>query len=316
MQRSFMLTLLQEISLSGEVDAPTLVLAIEEPELYQHPPQSRYLAELLHDLTGDSSQVIVCSHSPLFIPGDDFETVRVVRDFGSPSCSSVSRLSYSKLSKTLENSGQKLLKEKGMLAKLYPSLNPSINEMFFCRVLFLVEGIEDVAHISSYLSLQGVMSDFRRYGCHIVAVGGKSELIKPAAMAKQLDIPVFIVADADTDVTNEKHVPLHKRDNKALLSLMGYEDEDEWPSDHIIKDDFSLWSNNLTKTVEIEIGEKWAEHKNSAASDYGHPGNMTKNPLAISRAHEKAWAAGDVSESLKSLADRMISFADNASRGV
>jgi len=57
------------------------------------------------------------------------------------------------LSDKIESSGQKALKEEGMLAKLYPSLNPIINEMFFCNNLILTEGIEDVAYISTYLML-------------------------------------------------------------------------------------------------------------------------------------------------------------------
>ena len=118
MQRSFMLTLLQELAGTASDIAPTLILGIEEPELYQHPPQARYLAELLHDLATDKSQIIVCSHSPLFIPGDDFETVRVVRDSGTPSCSTVKQLSYNELSATLNTAGQPNLKEQGMLAKL------------------------------------------------------------------------------------------------------------------------------------------------------------------------------------------------------
>jgi len=57
MQRSFMLTLLQEISSISDENAPTLIMSIEEPELYQHPPQARYLAEVLNDLTLKGSQI-------------------------------------------------------------------------------------------------------------------------------------------------------------------------------------------------------------------------------------------------------------------
>lgn len=57
-------------------------MAIEEPELYQHPPQARYLAELLYDLSQGGAQVIVCSHSPLFIPGDDVESVKSSKRVG------------------------------------------------------------------------------------------------------------------------------------------------------------------------------------------------------------------------------------------
>jgi len=166
LQRSYMLALLQELTTLPDASAPTLVMAIEEPEIYQHPPQARYLAETLHDLSEKNAQIMVCSHHPLFIPGDNFEAIRVVREKEHPSKSYISSLKYSDLANTLEKVGQKPLKEEGMLAKLYPSLNPIINEMFFCSVLILTEGIEDVAYISTYMMLDGKLNDFRRCGCH------------------------------------------------------------------------------------------------------------------------------------------------------
>ena len=48
MRRSYLLTLLQELADIEDETAPTLVMAIEEPELYQHPPQARYLSCLLY----------------------------------------------------------------------------------------------------------------------------------------------------------------------------------------------------------------------------------------------------------------------------
>jgi putative ATP-dependent endonuclease of OLD family len=254
----------------------------------------------------------VCSHSPRFIPGDDFETVRVVRDSGIPSCSSVKQLTYHELSQTLSTAGQPLLKEQGMLARLYPSLNPGVNEMFFCRVLILVEGIEDVAHLTTYLSLLGLMPKFRKSGCHIVPVGGKSEIVKPLAMAKQLDIPVFVIIDADTDTVKPEHITKHEQDNKSILSLMGYSADSEWPTSDIWKTDFVMWKDNLTKLVEAEIGVNWQTHVDTAATFYGQPGGLKKNPLAISRALEAAWIEGEKSASLEKLASDLISFSEKA----
>jgi len=315
MQRSFMLTLLQELASSVDEAAPTLILAIEEPELYQHPPQARYLAEVLHDLSREDAQIVICSHSPLFIPGDDFETVRVVRETGKPSWSRVSQLSYKDLSKSLHSAGQKLLKETGMQAKLYPALSAGINEMFFCKVLILVEGIEDVAHIASYLSLGGLMSQFRRYGCHIVPVGGKSEIIKPLAMAKQLEIPVYVVADADTDTVREDHKIMHKQDNASILSLMGLDPKGQWPAAPVRSKDLTMWETNLTKLVSAEIGAEWKKYIDDAAAHYGQPGGLEKNPLAVSRALEAAWNDNKQSASLVRLTKDIISFAGAALGG-
>lgn len=318
LQRSYMLALLQELTTSTDEDIPTLIMGIEEPEIYQHPPQAKYLAEILNDLSEKDSQILICSHNPLFIPGDNFEAIRVVREKDSPSASYISQLSYAELSNKLELSGQKALKEEGMLAKLYPSLNPIINEMFFCNNLILTEGIEDVAYISTYLMLTGSNMDFRRYGCHIVPVGGKSSIIKPLAMAKLLNIPVFVVCDADTDkgqIENEERrkseVSKHKKDNRSILNLLEYGDLNEWPSASIIKPDLLIWKTNLTQTVENELGAQWKVHLDSAYEHYGNPGELKKNPLSIARALKSAWDNDLKSNLLIKLAKDIVAFAKN-----
>jgi predicted ATP-dependent endonuclease of OLD family len=309
MQRSYMLTLLQELAATDDKSAPTLIMGIEEPELYQHPPQARYLSEVLQDLSQLGSQILVCTHSPLFIPGDDFEAVRMVREAGNPGASYVAQVKYDELAKKLEESGQKLLKESGMLAKLYPSLNPVVNEMFFCKVLVLTEGIEDVAYIKSYLMLNGKMREFRQYGCHIVPVGGKSEIIKPLAMAKLLKIPVFVAFDADTDKTKDDEVIKHKKDNKSILNLLGYDGENEWPAATLCKTDMSMWKTNITELVSSELGEPWKKHVDAASAYYGNAGGLKKNPLAISRALETGWGEGLKSPALMQLTHEIVEFA-------
>lgn len=316
LQRSYMLALLQELTELSDETAPTLIMGIEEPEIYQHPPQAKHLAETLNDLSEKDSQILICSHNPLFIPGDNFEAIRVVRERDNPSMSYISQLSYADLSKKLESSGQKALKEEGVLAKLYPSLNPIINEMFFCNKLILTEGIEDVAYISTYLMLKENMMDFRKYGCHIVPVGGKSSIIKPLAMAKLLNIPTFIICDADTDkdqIENEdrrnSEVGKHKKDNRSILNLLDYTDLDEWPTESIIQEDLYMWKTNLTKIIEAEIGEDWKTHQDSAYEYYGTPGGLKKNPLTIARSLKSAWESDLKSTFLINLIDAIIDFA-------
>jgi predicted ATPase len=86
LQRSFIFALLQELSGCTQ-EGPKLILGCEEPELYQHPPQVRYLASLLQELSTKNGQVILCTHSPHLIDGKNFEHVRVVKhDTGKPSC--------------------------------------------------------------------------------------------------------------------------------------------------------------------------------------------------------------------------------------
>jgi len=315
LQRSLLLALLQELTTVSEETFPTLIMGIEEPEIYQHPPQARHLAETLVELSKKNSQIMICSHNPLFIPGDNFESIRLVREKGSPSESYISQLSYSDLSKELECSGQKALKEEGMLAKLYPSLNPIINEMFFCNKLILTEGIEDVAYISTYLLLTDSMKDFRRHGGHIVPVGGKSQIIKPLAMAKLLNIPVYVVCDADTDKNDiedeekrKSEINAHKQDNKSILSLLGHVSINEWPDKTIYKTNLTMWDTNLTKIIEKEFNNKWNEFNTQACLYYGNPGGLKKNPLAIARALKIAWDKDYKSEEMIRLVNDIIAF--------
>jgi len=307
MQRSYLLTLLQELAALDDENSPTLIMAIEEPELYQHPPQARYLSEVLQELSRDQSQIILCSHSPHFIPGDDFHNVRLVRESGIPARSAVSSLKYGDLASELEKAGEKPVKESGMVAKLYPTLRPEISEMFFSKRLVLVEGVEDVAYITSYIQLMDRYDDFRRSGYHIIPVGGKNELIKPLAIAKLLDIEVFVVCDADTDKTNDSEVGKHKKDNAAILHLLGHAKFENWPDYDVKKNNLRMWKTNITKTVGPELGEQWKQHVDQAAAYYGNAGGLNKNPLAVSRALESAWKSDLRSEALQDLVNEMLS---------
>lgn len=307
MQRSYLLTLLQELAALEDENSPTLIMAIEEPELYQHPPQARYLSEVLQELSKDQSQIILCSHSPHFIPGDDFHNVRLVREFGIPARSAVSSLKYGDLASELEKAGEKPVKESGMVAKLYPTLRPEISEMFFSKRLVLVEGVEDVSYITSYIQLMDRYDDFRRSGYHIIPVGGKNELIKPLAIAKLLEIEVFVVCDADTDKTNDSEVGKHKKDNAAILHLLGHDKGQNWPDYDVKKNNLRMWKTNITKTVGPELGEQWKQHVDQAAAYYGNAGGLNKNPLAVSRALESAWKSDLRSEALQDIVNEMLS---------
>jgi len=315
LQRSLLLALLQELTTVSEDTFPTLIMGIEEPEIYQHPPQARHLAETLVELSEKNSQIMICSHNPLFIPGESFESIRLVREKGSPSESYISQLSYTDLAKELEHSGQKALKEEGMLAKLYPSLNPIINEMFFCNKLILTEGIEDVAYISTYLLLTDSMKDFRKYGAHIVPVGGKSQIIKPLAMAKLLNIPVYVVCDADTDKEDikdeerrESQISKHKKDNKSILLLLGYDNLSKWPDNTIYKHNLTMWKTNISKIVENEFNSKWGDFKTQSYNYYGNPGDVNKNPLIIARSLKIAWNENCKSEEIIKLVNNIVAF--------
>jgi len=306
LQRSYMLALLQELNTIQDADAPTLILCIEEPELYQHPPQARHLAETLHALAGENTQVLVCSHSPIFIPKSDFEKVRIIKELGDPAETVCSKIGYDQLSQYLNGLGRNPVNRQGIVAKLFPYLSPSINEMFFCKVPVFVEGIEDIAYIKTYIELSGQSHAYRQHGCHLINADKKSNIIEPLAVAQLLQLPAFVVFDLDTDA-NPNHTGEHRRDNRLILSIQGHPTQSEWPTSNVVKP--NLWASltNLGDLVSSEI-LGWANHYTKACLEYGNAGSLKKNPLAIARTLELAWAAGEQSASLLSLTQNILSF--------
>jgi len=166
LQRSYLLALLQELADSDAQDAPTLVLGVEEPELYQHPPQARHLVDVFNELATRNNQILVTTHSPLFLSGDGFEDARVVRAPNNELGSEVKSLLFDDLCRRIrEVRGEDILRPiDGLVAKIHQALQPNIAEMFFARVPVLVEGLEDISYITTELHLSGNWSEFRRLG--------------------------------------------------------------------------------------------------------------------------------------------------------
>lgn len=308
LQRSYMLALLQELNTIDDESAPTLILCIEEPELYQHPPQARYLSETLIELANDNTQVAVCSHSPWFIPKSDFEKVRIVREIGNPVETINARITYKELSEYLTKIGSKPINKAGIVAKLFPYLSPSISEMFFCKVPVFVEGIEDIAYIKTYVELMGISEQFRMFGCHLINADKKSNIIEPLAVAKLLNMNSFLVYDSDTDETEPQNIIRHKNDNKKLLLIQGHDKESEWDSKNIVKENLWALKTNLGDEVKVEFKE-WSKYYTQACNEYGNAGSLNKNPLVVARTLELAWEAGEKSGILISLVENIIGFA-------
>ena len=314
LQRSYLLALLQELAGTGDADSPTLILACEEPELYQHPPQARHLADVLNKLSHDNAQVIVSTHNPLFVSGEGFEDVRMVRKDSGKACSSISHMSFTEIAQSVAAAtGEEPAKLEGTLAKIHQALQPALNEMFFTRRLVLVEGLEDEAYLRAYLTLLDKLGAYRRMGCHIVAANGKSELLQPLVIAKHMGIPSYLVFDADANKPDKNgRKAKHEKDNKALLSLVGKASENPMPNITIWGKGFTMWHSDIGAIVEEEIGnDEWEKCRAAADKRYGHAGGLKKNSLHIGASLAFAWETGKRSNSLERLCAEILDPANN-----
>lgn len=314
-QRSYLLALLQELASAGGAEGPTLILGCEEPELYQHPPQARHLSGVLQELAGAGSQVLVSTHSPLFVGGESFESVRLVRrDFHNKS-SAVKQPDLV----TIGNEEARCLGNQpeatpATLSRIYQLLQPQLAEMFFTQRLVLVEGIEDCAYINAWLSLTEQLLEFRRRGIHIVAVGGKSELLRPAIIATHMDVPLFLIFDADGNkLGREEHKRCHERDNRALLRQVGGDENTLFPKETVWGKHYVMWPDDLSSCVDSELLESLGENafqesKDKAHTRCGNAGGIKKHTMLIGARLAFAHAAGGKSDTLDRLCKAILAF--------
>lgn len=314
-QRSYLLALLQELASAGEADAPTLILGCEEPELYQHPPQARHLASVLQELAEATSQVLVSTHSPLFVGGESFESIRLVRRDFITKASSVKKPDLDVIGKEEARCwGNKPEAAPATLSRIYQLLQPQLAEMFFTQRLVLVEGIEDCAYINSWLSLTDRLLELRKRGVHIVAVGGKSELLRPAIMATHMDVPLFMVFDADGNkIDKAEHKRCHERDNRALLRFVGGDESALFPTETVWGKQFVMWPHDLASCVESELlaslgDEGYNEAKDRAHARCGNAGGIKKHTMLIGAKLAYAHSTGGKSDTLDRLCNAILTF--------
>ncbi len=322
-QRSYLLALIQEVVATGADDAPKLILACEEPELYQHPPQARHMASCMSELARSGAQVLVCSHSPLFVSGNGFPDIRVVRRDANGPSSNIRAATHGDVATLLKSVGVSGPKNaEGARAKLHQLLQPAASEMFFTPILVLVEGLEDAAFLTSQMVLDGKEEEFRRLGCHIVPADGKSRLVQLRAVAKCLDIPVFTLFDADGNLCSApagatpdvEHKAAsargqHKPENDAIISLCGASCQ-SFPVDTHVSQNLIVWKDNIGATVRGSVGNTYKETENEVRSEEGlQESGLDKNAIFIGYVLDKLRSKGVVVTPLCVAVSSILGFA-------
>ncbi len=310
LQRAIILTLLEELARIESTGETTLLLVCEEPELYQHPPQVRHMADVIRALARSKAQAIITTHSPYFVDGLHFNQVRYVKQLENESVirkvdiPAVGGLIASKCGK------DKYLRVEGTLAKIHQTLLTNVNELFFSNKIVFVEGYEDHAYIVTYLHLMGIWDEFRSQGYSIIPCQGKSHILEPLAIALLLDIPSFVVFDSDSDKPDKNgSLAYHESDNRCILALCDIEDVEPFPTQTYWSNHLVMWEKDIGNSVISDIGsEKWEELKNETNLKYGNIGGLEKNTLFIGSVLTSAWEKGSKSEQLIKLCNLILSY--------
>ncbi|WP_109809300.1 ATP-dependent nuclease [Sphingosinithalassobacter portus] len=329
LQRAFIFTLLQHLakalSLSvaedvendeqeaEAIESHSVILAIEEPELYQHPIKQRHIAKVLERISAghipgvmSQTQVILCSHSPHFVSTERFDDVclarrEVVEEGQSPQCV-VRRVSYQAVLTALdaaylnENPGHDV---EGLKARLHV-VDESVNEGFFCNVAVLVEGVGDRAALLAVAGAKQI--DLPAAGIAIIPVGGKGNLDRPLAIFRLLKIPTYVIFDSDGDKNEGEQKP---HQNLAIQRLCG--ETDPVSVRMLVASNFASFDTNLNIVLKEELGEHYQNQVEIAAFKYGMKAkDVVKNPVGFASVVSGCLALGGTCGTLSNMLDRIL----------
>lgn len=326
LQRAFVLTMLQHLtlaqSLAGLKDddpedekkrIPNLILAIEEPELFQHPNRQRHIANIFLQLAkgktpgvAEKTQIIYCTHSPFFVGIERINQIRVLKKIGSeedkPKATKIVQTSLAAIAdivwRASGSQGDPFTAES-IYPRLQSLMTTWMNEGFFADIIVLVEGEDDRAALHGAARHLGF--DFETNGFSIIPCGGKNSIDRPAAIFSSLGIPLFIVWDGDHG--GEKPKP---EDNHKLLRLLN-EPVVDWP-DKITKR-FACFKKDLEETLRLELGPEFFDSAlEECQARYSIPKkkHALKNPAVVADIIEKAHTNGLKSQSLITMTTNII----------
>ncbi|MGW8759079.1 ATP-dependent nuclease [Streptomyces albidoflavus] len=182
----------------------TLCLAIEEPELFQHPPQARTFAKVLRELVATSpqgrTQVTYATHNPVFIDPKGYHQIRrLCRAAGEEHpLTEVWQAAEEDLCRALDG----LVNKNVIRSRTEGTLGGALAEGFFAHAVVLVEGRGDEGVITGCADRSGI--NLGAEGISVIEVNGKDNLMISDALFSALGVPCYVVFDGDAGMEGRK----------------------------------------------------------------------------------------------------------------
>lgn len=286
-QRTLLISALQLLAQSGAASAEGVIcLAIEEPELFQHPIQAQTFAKVLRSLAEDSDkriQVSYATHSPYFLEARHFDQVRrLTRSTDETPVVTVHSASLVDVKDKLKG----VVKPAVVDRQLDGVVTNQLSVALFAQRALLVEGTTESAVLYGVGDREGVGS-LEAAGLSIVPVGGKQSIPLAHAILTALGVPTFALFDADSGFEARARVngkeqnkideerAGHVAANRSALKYFGRSEED-FPS-AVVADNVAVFDDHL----ETFLGADWPEWEPACKAVEAASGiSLSKNQLA------------------------------------
>lgn len=305
-QRTILISALQLLAQSGAASADGVIcLAIEEPELFQHPIQAQAFAKVLRSLVEDPAkciQVTYATHSPYFLEARHFSQVRrLTRTADETPLVSVHWTTVEEVKARLKG----VVDADVVDRRLDHNVADQLSTALFANRAFLVEGTTE-SSVFYGIGDRASPGLLEAAGVSIVPVGSKTSIPLAHAILNAIGVPAYALFDADAGfevrakAKNKKQEDIdkerknHATENRKLLRYFGRPEED-FPSACVLKE-VAIFEDQL----EALLSERWPEWGAACTEIEAAAGiSLAKNQLAYRTATLKA--AGEVPEILKNI---------------
>ena len=193
LQRCLVFSLLKALILSernqlaeenNSISERTIILAIEEPELYLHPQISKLFFDVMSEFS-TNDQVIYTTHSPQFVDASNFEDIAIVR-----------KEEGSRVVVCQQDAFKGMTEHK--IFQGLTRINPAVNELFFAKKVLLTEGPEDVIAITYTLQHIGMIKvRAEELEVTLISCGGKESIPFFQRVLNGFSIPYAVLHDTD-----------------------------------------------------------------------------------------------------------------------
>ena len=297
-QRTILISALQLLAQSGAASAEGVIcLAIEEPELFQHPIQAQAFAKVLRALTEDADkriQVTYATHSPYFLEARHFDQVRrLTRSSDEHPVVSVHYATVADVKARLHG----IVDADVVDRRLDHNVADQLSIALFANRAFLVEGPTETS-VFYGIGDKATPGSLEAAGVSIVFVGSKTSIPLAHAILSSIGVPVYALFDADggfearakaknkkpEDIDKERNN--HAAENRKLLRYFGHPEVD-FPSTNV-SDAAAFFDDHL----EAFLSNEWPEWLTACQDAESAAGiSLAKNQLAYRTATLKAGGA-------------------------
>lgn len=256
-----------------------LIIGIEEPEIYLHPPLKRAVYALLRNLSKSGSQIAYTTHDSHFIKVESFDEVRLFRrtsNIPEKFRTTVSQYTYGDLSALYQQRHNIRPAEESLRHRFQHICDDGKNEGFFARKVILVEGDTEKYALPIYFQLKGFDLDSERVS--IITAGSVDNISYLLILFRGFGIPCYVMFDGDKPIKSvetlsaeeKKDATEKSRRNKEILALIDdsqFTEDFCFPSTAVHKK-YCIWEYDFEEALHKQL-DVYVELKSAAKKLYG-----------------------------------------------